>query len=93
MSLGNQSPPPASSSRFLVAYLHLHVPKVVTFSGAHHLSLVYKSSEVTMSFFGFDTNLPRDKQEADGASRGFFAGQQDAFAFANRDNSQQQGDV
>ncbi|KAG9999626.1 hypothetical protein KCU78_g15801, partial [Aureobasidium melanogenum] len=45
----------------------------------------------TMSFFGFDTNLPRDKQDRD-AGRGFFAGQQDAFAFANRDTADQ-GDV
>ncbi|KAG9588564.1 hypothetical protein KCV04_g21750, partial [Aureobasidium melanogenum] len=44
-----------------------------------------------MSFFGFDTNLPRDKQDRD-AGRGFFAGQQDAFAFANRDTADQ-GDV
>jgi DNA topoisomerase 2-associated protein PAT1 len=29
-----------------------------------------------MSFFGFDTNLPRDKQDRD-AGRGFFAGQGD----------------
>lgn len=45
-----------------------------------------------MSFFGFDTNLPRDKQDRD-AGRGFFAGQQDAFAFANRDSGADQGDV
>lgn len=44
-----------------------------------------------MSFFGFDTALPRDKADKD-SGRGFFAGQQDAFAFSNRESADQ-GDV
>lgn len=75
------------SSIVLVALLALRLLTTALVFTAHS-----HPAGVRMSFFGFDTTLPRDRQQQGASSGGFFNSSQDPFAGYDK-NAAREGDT